>query len=70
MQWALDTLQGKPTEQKATMNGIVNVPASTGDRVYLWEKLAAYGFGKPLQALEHSGQVAVIDCILKSSDDD
>jgi hypothetical protein len=54
--WADDVLAGKPVETKATMTGVVKVPASTGDRVYLWEKLAAYGFGKPMQAVELSGK--------------
>lgn len=54
--WADDVLAGKPVEKKATMAGVVEVPASVGDRVYLWEKLAAYGFGKPMQAVELSGK--------------
>ena len=55
LSWAEDVLSGEPVEVKATMTGVVNVPVSTGDRVYLWEKLAAYGFGKPMQAVEVSG---------------
>jgi len=56
MSWAEDVLSGEPVETKATMTGVVHVPASTGDRVYLWEKLAAYGFGKPMQSVELSGK--------------
>lgn len=56
MAWARDVLEGKLVESKATNTGVVQVPASVGDRVYLWEKLAAYGFGKPMQSVELSGK--------------
>lgn len=50
MKWAQDVLAGKPVEPKATISGaVVKIEASTGDKMYVWEKLAAYGFGKPVQ---------------------
>lgn len=57
LKWAEDVLDGKLVDSKATMAGIVEVPASVSDRISLWEKLAAYGFGKPVQAVELSGEV-------------
>lgn len=45
--WAKEVFDGKEVECRLTKTGdLVYFPASTGDRVYLWEKLAAYGFGK------------------------
>ncbi len=64
--WAHDVLVGKPVETKATMAGAVEVPASVGDRVYLWEKLAAYGFGKPSQPVEVSGEVTGRICVIRA----
>ena len=35
-------------EPRLTKDGeVIYIEASVGDMVYLWEKLAAYGFGKP-----------------------
>ena len=64
--WAHDVLVGKPVETKATMTGVVKVPASTGDRTYLWEKLAAYGFGKPSQPVEVSGELTGRICVIRA----
>lgn len=37
-------------EPRLTKDGeVVYLEASVGDMVYLWEKLAAYGFGKPME---------------------
>jgi hypothetical protein len=72
LSWAADVLSGEPVETKATMTGVVKVPASTGDRVYLWEKLAAYGFGKPMQAVELSGKdggpITIAELVAKNAD--
>lgn len=72
MRWACDVLVGKPVESKVTMTGVVRVPASTGDRVYLWEKLAAYGFGKPMQSVELSGKdggpITIAELVAKNAD--
>lgn len=70
LQWAADVLDGKPVETKSTMAGIVNVPASAGDRVYLWEKLAAYGFGKPAQPLNVEGDTKRIVLVFPSTVND
>ena len=36
-------------EPRLTKDGeVIYLEASVGDMVYLWEKLAAYGFGKPI----------------------
>lgn len=38
------------TEARLTKDGdVVYLEASTGDVVFLWDKLAAYGFGKPVE---------------------
>lgn len=55
--WANRALAGDNTEVKINPDGErIMVPATAGDRTYLWEKLAAYGFGKPMQAVELSGK--------------
>lgn len=55
--WANRALAGEDTEVKIDGNGKkIKVPPTAGDRVYLWEKLAAYGFGKPMQSVELSGK--------------
>lgn len=56
--WAQRVFNGEAVDCRLTKSGEkVYLEASTGDRVYLWEKLAAYGFGKPdTIALEAIGQ--------------
>lgn len=56
--WAKKVFDGEAVDCRLTKDGEkVYLEASTGDRVYLWEKLAAYGFGKPdTMALEAIGQ--------------
>lgn len=39
--------QGDPIEPRACKTGIIYTEASVSDKVYLWDKLAGYGFGKP-----------------------
>lgn len=40
--------EGDPIEPRLTKTGVIFTEASTHDKVYLWEKLAGYGFGKPI----------------------
>ena len=40
--------EGDPIEPRLTKTGVIFTEASTHDKVYLWEKLAGYGFGKPV----------------------
>lgn len=67
LSWAEGVLSGKPVEPKATLGGtVIKVEATVGDKVYLWEKLAAYGFGKPSQPIEVSGEVTGRICVIRA----
>lgn len=47
-EWARQVFDGEAVDCRLDKNGQkVYLEVSTGDRVYLWEKLAAYGFGRP-----------------------
>ncbi len=58
-EWAARVLRDEPTEDRLLL--INNVPriekvrATAGEKDKVWSSLAAYGFGKPIQSLEHSG---------------
>ena len=45
--FAIKVLHGENVEPKVCKNGIIYVEASVGDKIFLWEKLAAYAYGKP-----------------------
>lgn len=48
--WAEKVFNGEGVNPKTTIDGrVVLIEASPGDKIYLWEKLAAYGFGKPVE---------------------
>jgi len=48
--FAEKVFNGELVEPKITKEGLgIYMEASVGDKVYLWEKLAAYGFGKPTE---------------------
>jgi hypothetical protein len=49
---------GEETEERATKYGAVTVAVSAHDRMHAIELLMDRGFGKALQAVEHSGSVA------------
>lgn len=58
-EWAARVLRDEPTEDRLIVIGnvprIEKVRATAGEKDKVWSSLAAYGFGKPVQALEHSG---------------
>lgn len=65
--WANKALAGDNTEVKINPDGErIMVPATAGDRTYLWEKLAAYGFGKPSQPVEVSGELTGRICVIRA----
>lgn len=68
LKWAADVLAGKPVETKITMNGPIQVPATTSDRSSLWEKLAAYGYGRPVQQVAASVDVSSKIILVRASD--
>jgi hypothetical protein len=60
--WAERVLADEPTEDRLIV--VNNVPqiekvrASAGEKDRVWSSLAAYGFGKPSQPVELSGEVS------------
>lgn len=55
--WARAVIDGEPAVDFVLLDGAVRkVPAAPDDRIKLWEKIAAYGFGKPPQTLEHKAE--------------
>lgn len=46
--FAEKVFMGDPVEPRITRTGIIYTEASAHDKVFLWEKLANYGFGKPV----------------------
>lgn len=56
-EWAKTVLEGDYQETKVTKEGaVINIPVSVYDRKELWKDLAAYGFGKPVQTTELTGE--------------
>lgn len=51
--------EGDPIEPRLTKTGVIFTEASTHDKVYLWEKLAGYGFGKPVSLEASSPEKSV-----------
>jgi hypothetical protein len=45
--FAIKVFKGQNVEPRVTRTGIIYTEASVGDKVYLWEKLSAYAYGKP-----------------------
>jgi len=53
--FAKKVFDGEAVEERVAKDGgTIFIQASVGDRVYLWEKLAAYGFGKPANEVDFS----------------
>lgn len=60
LRWAEDVLTGEKVEFAVDKLGaVVPIPADVNQRTYLWEKLAAYGYGKPAQAINLGGNVRI-----------
>ena len=54
-------------EPRLTKDGeVVYLEASVGDMVYLWEKLASYGFGKPVE-FDASGLIAPLQKVINDT---
>jgi hypothetical protein len=68
--WAERVLADEPTEDRLIV--VNNVPqiekvrASAGEKDRVWSSLAAYGFGKPVQSVELSGEVSGRMVIVRS----
>ncbi len=60
--WAERVLADEPTEDRLII--VNNIPqiqkvrASASEKDKVWSSLAAYGFGKPVQSVEMSGEIA------------
>ena len=55
--WAEDVFDGKDVNTKLDKEGCkIKLPADVSERVYLWEKLAAYAYDKPAQAMQVTGK--------------
>jgi hypothetical protein len=54
--WAESVFDGEMVVPRMTKEGVVRTEADVHERGYLWEKLAAYGYNKPPQAVEVTGK--------------
>lgn len=57
--WAKKVFDGDDVEPRIDGGRVIMIPASVDSRMHLWEKLAAYGFGKPSQNFEFGDGVFV-----------
>lgn len=54
--WAEALLANEATEEKVSMDGsVIMVRATATEKEKIWSALAAYGYGKPIQSVEHVG---------------
>ena len=66
--FAKKVFDGEAVEERITKDGeTIFIQASVGDRVYLWEKLAAYGFGKPASEMDISGITAPLQKVINDT---
>ncbi len=65
--WAERLISDEATEDRLMPDGsIIKMRASAGDKDRVWSSLAAYGFGKPSQPVEVSGEVTGRICVIRA----
>ena len=50
--WAERVFDGESVAPHVSEGEVIYTEATVGERAHLWEKLAAYGFGKPAQFID------------------
>lgn len=66
--WARSVFDGEDVECRLDKEGRkVYFPVSSGDRIYLWEKLAAYAFGKPASETDLTPLIAPLQKMLDAN---
>ncbi len=73
LSWAKKVIEYEPVVIKTMPDGsTIKTVADARDVTNLWEKMSAYGYGKPVQALEHSGHdggpITLAELVSKNAD--
>lgn len=53
--WAKRVIDGDCIVPRTLKDDVIHTEANVTEMVYLWEKLSAYGYGKPMQGIEMTG---------------
>jgi hypothetical protein len=57
--WADRVFRGEDTEVKIVDGAKWMVPASANEKIYLWEKISAYGEGRPINIVDVNGNIGL-----------